>query len=133
MSPVGPSGCPQWECIVDAQDALVAFFSRTLARRHERYVALVSRPKGQQKLLGEFYHRLWDCFEPRHVVGDLPKAAWSTPAYVYGPAPPFGARWPSLRAAYGELTEGQLLVTEDGRFGIHAQEDCSPGPLFIKA
>jgi len=118
---------------MDPTEALTRLLSASLARRRDRYVEFASRPKAHKKFLNEFYHQLADCFDPRHVVAELPANAWSMPAYSYGPPSTFGARWDSLQEAFGSISEAQLLVTEDGRYGVHTQEDCLGGPMFIKA
>ena len=62
---------------MDPTEALTRLLSASLVRRRDRYVEFVSRPKAHKKFLNEFYHQLADCFDPRHVVAELPANAWS--------------------------------------------------------
>ena len=117
---------------MDATDAIVRLLSGSLARRRDRYVEFASRPKARNKLLKDFYHQLAECFDERTLVSDLPAEAWSSAAYSYAPPKEFGVPWESLREAYKDMGEARLLVTQDGRFGIHTREDSFGGPVFIK-
>lgn len=121
------------EPIDDARNAILRFLSGALARRKERYLEFASRPKAQGKLLADFYHHFAGCFAKQAVVRELPAEAWTSVAYSFAPPKEFGIRWTTLREAYENMREAQLLVTADGRFGIHTQEDSSGGPMFIRA
>jgi hypothetical protein len=112
--------------------ALVTFLSGTLAQRRERYVEFAGKAKTQRKLIAEFYHHFAGCLAKQAIVPALPEDAWELPAYSYGPSAEFGTPWPSLKAAYESMGEATLLVTQDGRFGIHTQEDSFGGPIFIQ-
>ena len=120
---------------MDATEALTKLLSTSLSHKRERYVDFASRPKAQKKLLNDLYHKLIDCFDPKHIVSQLPASAWSTPAYGYAPPRTFGVRWSSLKDAILDRgsDDAYLLVTEDGLYGVYCQEDCFGGPIFIRA
>ena len=117
----------------EARDAILRFLSGALALRKERYLEFASRPKAQGKLLADFYHHFASCFAKQAVVQQLPSEAWSSVAYSFAPPREFGVRWTTLREGYDNMGEAQLLVTADGKFGIHTQEDSFGGAMFIRS
>ena len=108
---------------MNSSQLLADFLSRSLAKRRDRYAEFAARPKSQPKILHALHHDLLECFDRAHVVESLPESAWNLPAYRFSSRSKFGAASSSLREAYEAERDAFLIVTQDGRYGVHREED----------
>jgi len=107
---------------VDAGDALLVFLRGSLGPKRDRILDFAARPKAHAKFLDLLYHQLGELFRASCVVARLPDAAWNQSAFRFKPPDDFGVPVTSLRAAYGELGENELVITTDGRYGYWRDE-----------
>jgi len=121
----------RWQ--MDARAAVVAFLSNTLARRRDRFVEFASRPKAQDKLLAALYHDLHECFDRRRVVDAFPDPVWRAPAWAFAPPDCFGLRYESFGDAVEDLVDSFLVISLDGRYGLHREETRVDFQLLIDA
>jgi hypothetical protein len=113
-------------------DTLIRFLQRTLQSRwRARYIDLVSRATAQGKFLSSLHHELLDRFAPEHIVRSLPEAAWSCPAFSFSTAGGFGVAEESLRDAHNRSDDAILVITKDGGFGYHREEDRIDTEILI--
>ena len=116
---------------VNASQLLASFLSNALAKRRDRYAEFAVRPKTQPKLLRAFHHERLECFDQRKVVESLPESAWALPAFTFSSPSTFGLASSSLRAAYEAESDAFLIITANGRYGVHREEDLVDTELLI--
>jgi hypothetical protein len=105
-----------------AEQALLEFLEGCLAAKRRRVLDLARRPKARAKFLELLHHQLGDLFREACVVDQLPDAAWVTPALRFKPPREFGLPVTSLRAAYTDGGQNELVITVDGRYGYWRDE-----------
>ncbi|HYP98680.1 MAG TPA: hypothetical protein VER96_08400 [Polyangiaceae bacterium] len=105
-----------------ADDALLLFLHVSLGAKRERVLDFVRRPKARSKFLDLLYHQLGGFFGAGSIVAQLPAIAWNAPAFRFSPPSEFGTPAASLRHAYDEGKQNELVVTADGRYGYWRDE-----------
>ncbi len=114
-------------------DVVAMFLKGTLSNRwRDRYVGFVAKPKTEEKLLQSLYHDLMACFDQRAIVAKLPESAWDSPALSFS-SDGFGRSETSLRDAHERCADAVLVVTCDGRYGFHREEDLYDTELLLAA
>lgn len=117
-----------------AEEALIHFLSKTLQKRWRgRYASLVQTKKGKKTFLADLWHQIEDKLDPAKVVNDLPKEAWSTPAYSFKQNTGFGQEEQSVRSAFESVGDGSLIIDRNGRHGIHQPEDMVDDIKYFRA
>ena len=79
------------------------------------------------------YHQLGGLFRHSCVVAELPDAAWVQPALRFKPPRHFGLPVPTLRAAYLENGQNELVISSDGRFGFWRDETYADSETLVIA
>ena len=116
---------------MDAQEALETFLSRALVRsKRARVLGFIAKPKSRAKFLDAIYHDLENYLDRAKQVDSLPKSVVSMPGYKYQPPEIFGQPIPNLSEFYYGLDESYLVVTIDGKYGIHGPETYSDSRAF---
>lgn len=93
----------------------------------------VSRPKAHAKFLAMLYHELPEFLDQACVVTNLPSAAWTQKALRFAPPKEFGIAVPSLKQAFDELVQPELVVTSDARYGFWRDETIVDVQTLIAA
>jgi len=102
---------------VNADQALLVFLRGSLGAKRERTLDFAGRAKAHGKFLDLLYHELGGLFRKSNIVAQLPETAWALPAFRFRPPGDFGMRIASLRAAYLEDEQNELVITVEGRYG----------------
>lgn len=117
---------------MQAREALQELLAGALqARWRDRFIGFASSERHQAKLLAALHHELLDHFDRRVFTDELPRSAWSQPAFGFSSYHGFGTQHTSLRRAHEELDCSVLAVTADGRFGFYREEDLYDTELLI--
>ena len=112
---------------------LLTFLRGSLGAKRERVVDFVARPKSREKFLALLDHQLGALFDSRCIVRELPSAAWQSPALRFRPPADFGIPAGSLREAFDELGQSELVVTADGRYGYWRDETYVDSTVLVAA
>lgn len=118
---------------VTAEQALLTFLEGSLGAKRDRILDFAGRPKARAKFLNLLYHQLGGLFRQSCVVALLPNAAWNMAAYRFRPAEEFGQPVHSLRAAYAEGSQNELVLTVDGRYGYWRDETYVDSEVLVIA
>lgn len=108
-----------------AEEAFALFVTRVLLpHKARRFATLVSRTKGQRKILDGLCHEFEPAIRPQAVRPKDYKHIWSRPCFAFHPSLEFGAAFPSVRDAYEQLSvdDSWLILLQDGTAGIHRPE-----------
>src|SRR5688500_12370478 len=111
---------------MDAQEALIAFVSRVLVReKAERFGALATTRKGQQKILAALCHEFGNAILPSTIRGKDYRAILEKRCFVYYEPTGFGVEFSTVREAYEILSieDSWLIITMDASAGIHRPEN----------
>ena len=115
-----------------AEEALRFFLSQAvLPDKRARYLDLISRPKSRKKFLDTFYHELEYHLDPARRVGSLSLAQLALPGYRfdhYDEA--LGVPEETMAAAATSMEESVLVISADGKIGIHTPESFIDGRTF---
>lgn len=119
---------------VEAEKAL-RFFLRHVAlpAKRARYLDLISRPSSRRKFLDMLYHKLECNLDPSKSVKKLSPEALSMPGYRFGYCDMFGEPVDLLAAVCASDDESFLVVSIDGKFGIHGSESYIDDRTFYVA
>ena len=107
---------------MDAKQAIETFLAKALKNKKERYLGFVSKPKTQRKFLDSIYHDLQDVLDDKKKIDSLPKHVLSMSGYKFQPPNHFGEPISSISEICDSFDESFLVVTSDGRYGIHGPE-----------
>ena len=116
-----------------ADETLLAFLRGCLGAKRDRVLDFVSRPKARAKFLAMLYHELPEFLDQACVVTNLPSAAWTQMALRFAPPNEFGIAVPTLRQAFDELVQPELVVTIDARYGFWGDETIVDAQILIAA
>lgn len=118
---------------MNADEILLAFLRASLGDKRDRIVDFATRPKARSKFLDLLYHQLGGLFRRSCIVPQLPGVAWRQPAFRFRPRNDFGIPVSSLRAAYEEGGQNELVVTADARFGYWRDETHADSETLVIA
>jgi hypothetical protein len=107
-----------------ADDVFRQFVARVLVpAKAERLDRLIGTPRGNHKALETMYHHFIAWLKPE-LATPKRQQFWSQECFVFRPPRTFGERRTSFAVAYDELstTDSWLIVSADGKFGIHRPE-----------
>lgn len=116
-----------------AEQALLVFLGGSLGAKRDRILDFVGRSKARAKFLDLLYHQLGGFFRQACVVSQLPSSAWTRPAFRFKPREEFGLPVASLRAAYVEAGQNELVITADGRYGYWRDETYADSETLVVA
>ena len=115
------------------RDVVSMFLKGSLhSRWRDRYVGFVAKPKTEAKLLRALPHDLMSCFDQRAIVTELADSAWNSPALSFS-TEGFGLHESSLRSAHARCGDSVLVVTCDGKYEFHREEDLHDSELLLAA
>ena len=118
---------------VNADVALLVFLRGSLGAKRDRILDFAGRPKAHSKFLELLYHQLGELFHTSSVVAQLPDDAWALPAFRFKPGEGFGVPVPSLRSAYDEGGQNELVITTDARYGYWRDETYVDSEALVVA
>lgn len=103
-------------------EALLIFLNGSLGAKRERVADFAIRRATRGKFLNLLYHELRSLFREDRIVTQLPEAAWTSAAFRFSPPNTFGTAVATLRVAYEECAQHELVITADGHFGYWRDE-----------
>jgi hypothetical protein len=112
--------------------ALEVFVRAVFAEKRDRAVDFIRRPRARLKFLALLCHQLGSLFRADSLKTALPADAWSLPAFRFR-VRAFGESVSSLRAAFEEGAQEELVITVDGRFGYWRDEDLVDSETLVAA
>jgi hypothetical protein len=121
---------------MDAQQTFTNFVQKTLSlEKAERFTALATSKKGQQKILESFYHQFESAIRVDRIRTSGRERIWNSPCYVFYKPLGFGIEFKSVSEAYDQLSieDGWLIVVFDASAGIHRPEARWDDEKFIVA
>ncbi len=107
---------------MEAEQALKIFLDSALSSKKERYVGFVSKKKTRSKFLSAIYHELEGNLDASKKVTALPEHALAMPGYKFEPPNSFGEPITTLDAICNTSDESFLVVSVDGKYGVHGPE-----------
>lgn len=109
-----------------ATAAFVTFCqSMLLPEKARRYEALVSKPRGQKKLLESLCHDFDHAILPNCKLGADYSSIWSCGCFVFIGPSDFGVAYDSFERAYEKLSvkDSWLIIIENGLVGVYRPEN----------
>lgn len=108
----------------EALAALECFLSQVvLPDKRARYIDLASRPNSRRKFLNAMHHELEVHLDPAKRVDALSPALLHSPGFRFSPYDDcFGDEVDTLANVVSSHDESFLVVSTDGRVGIHGPE-----------
>lgn len=112
----------QWHS-PEAEVALRFFLSHVaLPDKRARYLDLIGRPTSRRKFLRTVYHELESHFEPAKRIAALSTTMLRLPGFWFQLGVTFGEPVNALADIISSQEESFLVVSADGRVGIHGPE-----------
>jgi hypothetical protein len=113
--------------------ALLVFLHGSLGAKRARVVDFASRAKTRSKFLDLLYHQVGGLVRASSVVAQLPSAAWGQAALRFKPPAEFGIPVATLRDAYAENGQNELVITADGHYGYWRDETYVDSEILLLA
>ena len=107
-----------------ADDAFRRFVTGALLPdKAERLARLIATPRGKRRVLETLSHDFSAAISKESATPDK-QVFWSQECFVFRPPQTFGDKRESFAVAYDELsaTDAWLIVSTDGKFGMHRPE-----------
>ena len=119
---------------MEPREALIAFLTSTLTKsKRDRYVGFASKHKTETKFLSAIYHDLENCFDQTKRVTSFKQPVLELPGYRFAPSNVFGEPMASIGEVCNGWDESFLVVSVDGRYGIHGPETVIDSRAFYIA
>ena len=118
---------------MNPDEALLVFLRGSLGAKRDRLVNFASREKTRAKFLDLLHHELGGLFLESSIVAQLPSTAWVQPALRFKPHEDFGVPVTTLRDAYSEGGQSELVITTDGHHGYWRDERRADSAVFVIA
>ncbi len=107
---------------MSAETALRRFLAGALARKRDRYLGFIEKPKTRAKFLNAIHHELEMDLDRSKTIAALPPGRNPIPGYHFAPPDEFGIPVEDLREVCRSAEDSFLAVSEDGQFGVHGPE-----------
>lgn len=105
-------------------EAFSSFVSKALENeKSRRYLSLAGTKKGKKKILDDLCHGFESAILNKNIV-DSDSGYSSKACYLYSGPTGFGIRYDTVLSAYEDVSmdDSWLIISDDGRYGIHRPE-----------
>ncbi len=107
---------------MESMESLGVFLKIYLSNKRSRYLGFIAKPKSQKKFLDTIYHELEGSLNSSMKVKELPSAVLEDGGFLFSPPNTFGEPVSALKEGLRNNDESFLLISRDGKHGIHGPE-----------
>jgi len=107
---------------MESLESLGVFLNTYLSNKRSRYLGFISKPKSQKKFLDAIYHELETSLDSSMKVKDFPSTIFEEEGFLFSPPNTFGEPISTLKEGLRKNDESFLLISKDGKYGIHGPE-----------